>query len=1256
MLMKKLFLMTLALVLMAMGATTASAARVSLDEVPFCSWDGWTADARSTGSAEFAWVLDEPTGLPYGDGSVINYADLSGYTKLIVTVTSGTPRFLLNRDVDEGQWNSDESQSHLIEYPKDGGWSQKYFTKEGDDENATYTVDIKAIVKDKGFCHLHCIKGANWTDVTVTSMEVEKAENAPTVGWTNLIINSDMEGDDVSSFFTKVDQGDPEPSVIVDGEGVDGSRGIKVEATERKANTWDNQFWFRFSEIVPAGTKYRVSFDYRADADAKATTQAHAEPSDYISSDMLGDVNFTTDWNNFYKEGVVTAGQAGPNSTGGLFTSIAFNLSELEAANNYYFDNISFEVFKLGTLVEYGQDVIKIDFGFDTNIPALVAASGKPRLLFPKDCVKVTVDGDLLEEADITSVEAFADGRFFIFLENMIDGDVNVKFTNPTDAAYHLVYTSAAVEGQSVANYDGPATENEDVAMEEGAFAYIYLEPVIIESDPENGSFNLPNSLKEFHVTFDKLVDCKDIVATLNGKKLTVSPADGFAEKIVLKREGGDLTTGEYTIKMDNVYPEARLEKNFATFEYSFFIGKVDVDPSDTIKNVLPTEYFANCAAGGIPAGFVVDFNGETRTSESSYGSGPRMFDFAAGGDFTKALYFREGYAQYGSEEGYYLELEAGKKYVVRFNSAMWKDNGSEMTFSIMSPDESETYLSETIQNTPNVNGVTSSPVTGSTASEFTFVPEFTAYYMLRWTRTGFNEVLLANPSVKYMPNTMGVEETALLNTAIENAKKALEENGADRYLGPEYEALSNAVVKYEAEKDGYTAPSKFKAAAAELDEKTAVLKDHRALCDSYDSQIKKSLDVERQNANNKFAKTALYEEVKAINAKYHGSSEWVAIDPEDPESEVELVYEFDKLTDNAALTAAVNELNEYANLASLLFTEGVSAPENANGGKATGVAVLFDRMRLGLATLNTLSDKLGVAIDSTYVAGLNNALTDDDELIEGLKLHVKKLLYQGIADTNNPLFQATVDETTLEEVIPSYDMTVFVKNPNTYKQETNMNFTPENVPGWVTPEDYNAPGLTVGWGQPKNVEGVAEDCMFQTWGGAYRVQQTIEDLPAGIYNIRFAFGDRDNQEIEDSYSFAIDSNEQEYYGGCPGIGQAFPFASNDSQTSIIEDEVVVTDGILTIGVNAGDGSHTFFNEVRLLLVSPAAGFDYAGEYAKLNEQIETGVEAPAAARVRGIELYDLNGRRIITAQKGIQIVKKYMSDGTVRIEKVIKK
>ena len=44
-----------------------------------------------------------------------------------------------------------------------------------------------------------------------------------------------------------------------------------------------------------------------------------------------------------------------------------------------------------------------------------------------------------------------------------------------------------------------------------------------------------------------------------------------------------------------------------------------------------------------------------------------------------------------------------------------------------------------------------------------------------------------------------------------------------------------------------------------------------------------------------------------------------------------------------------------------------------------------------------------------------------------------------------------------------------------------------------------------------------------------------------------------------------------------------------------------------------------------------------------------------SATKVRALQLYDLNGRRIVTAQKGIQIVKKMMSDGTVKTQKVVK-
>ena len=128
------------------------------------TWSDWGAGAYSTGNPGGFYVLNSSTSQPYGDGAVNNYADLSGYAKLVVTVTEGTPRFMFNRDVTEGQWNEDESQSHLIEYPKDG-WVNRYFTKEGN----VYTVNLQKMVADKGFAHLHAIKSSGG-NVTVESM------------------------------------------------------------------------------------------------------------------------------------------------------------------------------------------------------------------------------------------------------------------------------------------------------------------------------------------------------------------------------------------------------------------------------------------------------------------------------------------------------------------------------------------------------------------------------------------------------------------------------------------------------------------------------------------------------------------------------------------------------------------------------------------------------------------------------------------------------------------------------------------------------------------------------------------------------------------------------------------------------------------------------------------------------------------------------------------------------------------------------
>jgi hypothetical protein len=97
------------------------------------------------------------------------------------------------------------------------------------------------------------------------------------------------------------------------------------------------------------------------------------------------------------------------------------------------------------------------------------------------------------------------------------------------------------------------------------------------------------------------------------------------------------------------------------------------------------------------------------------------------------------------------------------------------------------------------------------------------------------------------------------------------------------------------------------------------------------------------------------------------------------------------------------------------------------------------------------------------------------------------------------------------------------------------------------------------------------------------------------------------------------------------------------------EDGITIEDGQLTVGFYYGNTFQAFFEEITSVkLVAPVEGHNYANDQA-------TSIETVAAPVVRAIQVYDLNGRRVIKANKGLQIVKKQMSDGSVRVEKVVK-
>ena len=191
----------------------------------------------------------------------------------------------------------------------------------------------------------------------------------------NLVNNGDMEGDDNSNYFVRLGMAKgneiPTNASITDGVGVDNSRGIKVEVGAMEYASWDNQFWVRLNKPVSSGTRYRLSFDYRADKEALIGNEAHEEPGVYINYYLFSgdDLSFTQDWKHYEYEGVMSSNFSSDQLP---FQSMTFSLSTFEEPNTYYFDNFKFEVL-MGeqcprpTIKEKGN-VITIESPFDAVI------------------------------------------------------------------------------------------------------------------------------------------------------------------------------------------------------------------------------------------------------------------------------------------------------------------------------------------------------------------------------------------------------------------------------------------------------------------------------------------------------------------------------------------------------------------------------------------------------------------------------------------------------------------------------------------------------------------------------------------------------------------------------------------------------------------------------------------------------------------------------------------------------------------------
>jgi len=110
---------------------------------------------------------------------------------------------------------------------------------------------------------------------------------------------------------------------------------------ENPGQPWDNQFWIAANRDLSTGEVTVVKFQYKANKEAKTTTQAHkmgdGKPCTYLNWQAIGDVNFTEAWQDFEKEFTV------PSDDNGM-RSLVFNMAEIKEACDYYIRNVQWYV------------------------------------------------------------------------------------------------------------------------------------------------------------------------------------------------------------------------------------------------------------------------------------------------------------------------------------------------------------------------------------------------------------------------------------------------------------------------------------------------------------------------------------------------------------------------------------------------------------------------------------------------------------------------------------------------------------------------------------------------------------------------------------------------------------------------------------------------------------------------------------------------------------------------------------------------
>ena len=1275
-------MMLLALMLSVLGTTAASAQKIYRAELDKSMFKAWTSD--QPGATEVAEPEPEPKSnnpfvqesnlykevvqgaTVFGSSNMyyLWYADITGTQTMIVTGTPGLGiRLALNR-LPAGDDGSNNPGWKVTAGDADGGGFIEIVQKIGEDGTAVFDLSSYE------YLHLNCVKiPYDGSTGVVKSIDLVGTVK-PVTGILSMINNGDAEGDDLSSFPVSWDgpnNGDsaPDKPEIVEG-GVDGSKCFKVTAFDSPTETWHTQFYIKADEVMPKGTKWKLKMSIKADQNSLVTSSAQGQPRQWKGDMGLGEFTATTEW-----KSLEWSGEIGVDD----FQSIAFDLSNENgtpgnAGVSFYFDNIEFGVDLGGSNplslvnVASGNDVIRIDFGGTTNMKELVAASPLKTLVFDNSTVSVTVDGEPSDA--IVSVEGYNDGNLYIFLEEDLyaENEVKIAFKNPEDAAHRLLFTAGKWEGEPVPEFSGMVAPFDDDLANAGYVSYLYGEPELVEVSPEAGSFNLSNDVKVFTVTFNQPVLVSSVVAKLGSEALTASADEEYSKVITLTRTSDATLVG--VVKLVISAAEGKAGDTFglaSDIEVNYSFGPVSLDGDDQPATIYASNFSDTDEGRG--AGWYVNAGDALQPANS--GSGCRIMHNQ--GAFAEDLVYiaqrdaaNGGVAVYGIDDENKLTLEGGKTYHVTLKACRHDRTDVALRVQVL-PEEAVDAENGSVIDAEAILAEDFKAITPEKSSkqavnfDLAVTPSEAGNFVIRLVPSkengsfaGYDDpVCFGDVKVEYIPNVMGIVETKALQAALADAKTARDNNSGERYAGEAFTALDNLIKEVDADMASYSAPSIYAAKTDALNETAKALTDHVALCDEYDKLPQQAFDLWVEKKESKFIDTEYFKNLVTIVNKYCTYGDETTFNEETQEEVTTLVLkDFVKYYTTAELNTAKKELSDVITLASKWLTEGPST--KGWNQITTGYAALHERIRRGVELLKSL----GVADDDELIVKANAELGDNDEIAEAIAFRAKSIILEDLAKgAESTLFapNAETDETS------AYDLSVFFKNPNCYGPANST-----EVPGWTS-----VTGNGFAWSSWDGAQNHStstpypEDCDIHAgWhpNPYAMVEQTVTDLPAGVYVVTVKCNDNggswnattDETPGSATCAFVRTSANPAIESGAE-VDREIDFAAYLTGSGDFggEDGITIEDGQLTVGFYYGNTSQAFFEEITSVkLVAPVEGHNYANDQA-------TSIETVAAPVVRALQVYDLNGRRVIKANKGLQIVKKQMSDGSVRVEKVVK-